>query len=515
MPNSDDPLCTHFIFKSRCSRNFISLWGKHFAMLFGTIANLGQLAALGGAVVIGTFEETFMDSVYGELVASPETHNYKQGLFSKGELTRHRIPAKEAIDLSDFDINDIGSLQEVLEKYQLAQKSNKDQYLDAYYEKSHESYKKHKPRLSFPNDDDTSDIYDQTHNLFGGIVTFGSFPHFNCFDPELYDNPIDIAIVGAPFDTGVSFRPGARFGPAAIRLASKRLGGASPDRGRGNPHTNLSSINPYDRRTHNASIVDCGDVPMTPFDNRIALNQLYRGSRSIHKHKSTTKPKIITMGGDHTVTLMALKSAYEQYGPVSVLHFDSHIDTWDPKVLGGGISHYMSLNHGTFLHYAAEQGYLNKGSCYHLGLRAPYIDAAYDVHHDRHTCGFNTITARDIDTMGVRGIVDAVKQTVGDSPVYVSVDIDVLDPANAPGTGTMEIGGWTGRELLRILDGLEGVHLVGGDVVEVSPPFDTNSGITSLAATAVMDSLLGLMVQQLPGPSLGLHQLPNADIYVR
>ena len=421
---------------------------------------------------------SFLDSVYGPLVAA--------GLQQRLTPKNNEPEAIEAQLLAQLqEVTDFASLEVLMSQMKKKSRTNPEQiHEDRFYEKSHEAYLKYQTKLNLPDDDEVSDIVDG-RNLFGGIVTFGGFPHFNCFDDKHLDKKIDVAIVGAPFDTGVLFRPGARFGPDAIRLAGKRLGGLTPER-------KPTPKNPYDLRTHNVSIVDCGDVPMTPFDNRIALNQLYRGERKIHKHDSSG-PKISTMGGDHTITLMALRSAYEKYGKVSVLHFDSHIDTWDPKVLGGGITHYMALNHGTFLHYAAEQGYLNEGQCLHVGLRAPYIDAKYDHEHDA-ACGFHSITARDIDSMGIHGIVNKIKSTVKDTPVYISVDIDVLDPANAPGTGTMEIGGWTGRELLSVLDGLKGINLVGADVVEVSPPYDSNSDITSLAATAVIDSYLWLLV---------------------
>ncbi|OBA19132.1 Arginase/deacetylase [Metschnikowia bicuspidata var. bicuspidata NRRL YB-4993] len=364
---------------------------------------------------------------------------------------------------------------------------------------AHSGYLRLRAQVNLPHDDDTDDL-SHGKTMFGGIVTFGRFDTFDCYDPALYDSPIDIAIVGAPFDTGTSYRPGARFGPEAIRLGGRRLKeGVTPVRTNG-PGSKLGRVDPYNPKAHNLSIIDCGDVPMTPFDNRIALNQLYRGQRAIHNHTTSGKPliphtKILTMGGDHTITLMALRSAYEKYGRLAVLHFDSHIDTWDPKKLGGGITDYMSLNHGTFLHYAAENGYLEPHKCFHVGLRAPYIDPSYDQKHDEE-CGFNTITARDIDKMGTAGILSKLKETLGDIPVYISVDIDVLDPAYAPGTGTMEVGGWTTRELLTVIDGLEGLNVVGVDVVEVSPPFDTNSEVTSLAATAVMDSILGLLIVQ-------------------
>ncbi|CCE79876.1 Piso0_002968 [Millerozyma farinosa CBS 7064] len=446
--------------------------------------------------------ESLMDSLYGELVATPESRHYQAQMMTQGEV---RPPAAENKIASfdqravwdSLDAKDAVGLQQALYRHFESQKTSREQpYNDHFYAKAHESYMKARGKVHLPADDDTSDIFDENGSLFGGIVTFGRFPHFNCFDKESYNRDIDIAVVGAPFDTGVSYRPGARFGPNSVREASKRLGGLSMDRGRLNKHNSLAGINPYDTNSHNYSIIDCGDVPMTPFDNRIALNQLYRGERAIHKHSSKTKPRVVTIGGDHTVTLMALRSAYEQYGQLSVIHFDSHIDTWDPKVLGGGLSSYMALNHGTFLHYAAEQGYLNKGACFHAGMRAPFIDASYDRQHDAD-CGFNIFTARDLDRFGPVEIARRIKQKVGSSPIYISVDIDVLDPANAPATGTMEIGGWTSRELLNVLDALQGLDVVGADVVEVSPPYDSHSEVTSLAATAVIDSFLGLIINSL------------------
>lgn len=449
---------------------------------FLAVATAAAIDNFGGdSVVVGDTSMSFLDSIYGQLVG--QSWEATQYLGPRSDQSE----AHEAQLLAEVNqVTDYASLEQLVAKVNQKSRTNPQQaHSDQFYEKSHEAYVKYQTKLKLPEDDDVSDIAD-LRSLFGGVVTFAGFPHFNCFDDKHSDNKIDIAIVGAPFDTGVLYRPGARFGPEAIRQAGRRLGGYTPER-------KPTKKNPYDFRSHNLSIVDCGDVPMTPFDNRIALNQLYRGERKIHSHRATLKPKIITMGGDHTITLMALRSAYEQYGKVSVLHFDSHIDTWDPKVLGGGITHYMSLNHGTFLHYAAEKGYLNEGQCLHVGLRAPYIDAKYDIEHDQ-ACGFHTIVARDIDTLGIDGIVNKIKDTVKDTPVYISVDIDVLDPANAPGTGTMEIGGWTGRELLSVLDGLKGINLVGADVVEVSPPYDSNSEITTLAASAVIDSYLWLLV---------------------
>lgn len=438
-----------------------------------------------GEDVVNFGHESFIDSVYGELL-SADARDFKHKLLASGQISHYTAPLPHAYSLADL----LGT-QDFLTLHEMQERSRKTKMAA----KLHQGYMRYKSKIDYPNDDDTSDLSNES--LFGGIVTFGHFKHLNCFNPSESPESIDIAIVGAPFDTGVTYRPGARFGPEAIRLTLRRLGqGFTPVRGNGKPGSKLSHVDPY---ATNLSIIDCGDVPMTPFDNRIALNQLYRGQRAIHSHTPTidgnNSPKIITMGGDHTITLMTLRSAYEKYGPLTVLHFDSHIDTWDPKVLGGGITEYMSLNHGTFLHYAAESGFLNTLTCMHVGLRAPYVSPKYDIDHD-HECGFETITARDLDNLGRDAVIQKIKQRIGDlsQPVYISVDIDVLDPAAAPGTGTLEVGGWTTRELLSVLDGLEGINLVGADVVEVSPPYDTNAEITSLAATAVIDAFLGLMV---------------------
>lgn len=192
--------------------------------------------------------------------------------------------------------------------------------------------------------------------------------------------------------------------------------------------------------------------------------------------------------GDHTTTLSALRSVASHWGPVSVIHFDSHIDTWDPHVLGGGISHYAGVNHGTFLHIAAEEGLLLNHSSIHAGIRAPVNRKNGDRRNDVR-CGFATIGARHIDKIGIDGVVTALKGRVKDTKVYITVDIDVLDPAFAPGTGTAEVGGWTPRELLSVLDGLEGLEVVGADVVEVSPVYDNKGETTLLNAAEVAKTL--------------------------
>lgn len=158
------------------------------------------------------------------------------------------------------------------------------------------------------------------------------------------------------------------------------------------------------------------------------------------------------------------------------------------------MSHYAGVNHGTFLHIAHEEGLIRNTSI-HAGIRAPVMNKKHDVKNDRK-CGFDMITARDMDRITPQGVIEKLKRRVAGTKVYISVDIDVLDPAYAPATGTAEVGGWTTRELLTILDGLSGLDVIGGDVVEVAPIYDNAGEPTTLAASEVVMSLLQLMVDQ-------------------
>ncbi|KAF2764627.1 P-loop containing nucleoside triphosphate hydrolase protein [Teratosphaeria nubilosa] len=323
-----------------------------------------------------------------------------------------------------------------------------------------------------------------------GLTTYGNLPYTRCLagnDQEI--EPYDIAIVGAPFDTGVTARPGARFGPNGIRQGSRRI----------SPEFSYSVYNGRNFFQEWAKIVDCGDAPLTVLDNTIALKQLDKAHRVVSARKANNLttggdvPRIITLGGDHTTTLPALRSTYDHWGAVSVIHFDSHIDTWDPSVLGGGLSSYAGVNHGTFLHIAHEEGLILNTS-WHAGVRAPVANRKYDLKHDK-ACGFHIITARDVDRIGMQGVINKLRSAVDGTKVYITVDIDVLDPAYAPATGTPEVGGWNSRELLTILDGLTGLEVVGADVVEVAPIYDNPGETTTLAAAEIVHSLIGLMVE--------------------
>ncbi|KAI0409890.1 arginase [Xylaria palmicola] len=379
-----------------------------------------------------------------------------------------------------------------------------------------------KPLGGLVDGDDDVDIHG---SRFSGLTTYANIPYVDCFsenDDLAEGDRYDIAILGAPFDTSVTARPGARYGPRAIRAGSQRIyadfawsvytGPSTPvifdwyfwDESWTYEYTRKKSakltegIKGKNALKSWAKVVDCGDVPLTFLDNNYALAQLTKGhkvvsGRAAANSSYSSTPRIITLGGDHTTTLPALRSAHKHWGQLSVIHFDSHLDTWDPKVLGGGISDYAGLNHGTFLHIAHEEGLIRDTSI-HAGIRAPLARPEGDIRNDER-CGFARLTARDLDRLGVAGVAWRIRDRVAAGPVYISVDIDVLDPAFAPATGTPEPGGWSTRELLAVLDGLAGLEVVGADVVEVAPAYDTRGETTALAAAEVAWSLLGLMVE--------------------
>ncbi|CAN9215548.1 unnamed protein product [Alternaria alternata] len=321
---------------------------------------------------------------------------------------------------------------------------------------------------------------DITHAKFAGLMTYANLPY-------VHHSTQWVKLVLWMTLGGVTARPGARFGPSGIRQGSSRISPASA----WSIYTGENVFEDW------AKIVDCGDAPLTFLDNTAALKQLDKAHEIVSARPTNssehTTPKIVTLGGDHTTTLSALRSTHNHWGPVSVIHFDSHLDTWDPEVLGGGISHYAGVNHGTFLHIAHEEGLIRNTSI-HAGIRAPMGRPKGDLRNDIR-CGFEIVKAREIDQFGVAGVIARLKSRVAGTKVYISVDIDVLDPAFAPATGTAEVGGWTTRELLSILDGLEGLDVIGADVVEVAPIYDNPGETTVLAAAEVVHSLIALMVK--------------------
>ncbi|WFD00943.1 agmatinase [Malassezia yamatoensis] len=207
-------------------------------------------------------------------------------------------------------------------------------------------------------------------------------------------------------------------------------------------------------------------------------------------------PRIISLGGDHSVTLPILRSIAEVHGPVSVIHFDSHLDTWQPKESKGQDSETAALNHGTYFYYASKEGLIRNGTSIHAGIRTTLYDL--DDYKNDADCGFTLLEAWEIDEVGPKGIIEAIKNAVGNTPAYLSIDIDVIDPSAAPATGTPESGGWSTRELRTIIRGLKGLNLVGADLVEVAPAYDTAAEITQIAAADVLYEVLSLMVKKGP-----------------
>lgn len=286
--------------------------------------------------------------------------------------------------------------------------------------------------------------------------------------------------------------PGARFGPRAIRAASARQTSFRGFNAR-------AGLNPY---TSWARILDCGDIPITPFDNALAVRQMSEAFLTLGSRPSTNpnrKPKLLTLGGDHSIALPALRALNKLYDqPIAVLHFDAHLDTWHPaKYPSAWESAQSDFNHGSMFWIASNEGLILNGSSVHGGLRTRLSGDNWDDHTDDDRQGFLRIASDDIDDLGTKGIIDIILGRIGlEVPVYLSIDIDVIDPGLAPGTGTPEPGGWTTRELIRILRGIEGLNVVGADIVEVAPAYDGVGEVTALAAAQVGFEILTSMVKR-------------------
>lgn len=338
----------------------------------------------------------------------------------------------------------------------------------------------------------------QIDQPFSGPLSFSHLPYARCLEEP--STNFDIAVLGMPFDTGVSYRPGARFGPYAIRSGSRRQ---RDSRG----YTLSWGANPY---ALGYKVMDCGDVPVTPFDNALAVDQMEVAYDSLLSRtiKQTDKnlvsytsklakdgqehPRIVTMGGDHTIVLPILRSLNKVYGPVSVIHFDAHLDTW--PAYPGQASEQSRVNHGTFFYIAHEEQLMTNTSV-HAGIRCKMAGIG-DMEND-NSVGFKLISTDDIDDYGIKEIIQRIRNRIGDSPVYLSLDIDVIDPGLAPATGTPEAGGWTTREVKRIIRGLAGLNFVGADVVEVAPAYD-HAEITGIAAADLIHDFLSMLLAEAP-----------------
>jgi agmatinase len=294
---------------------------------------------------------------------------------------------------------------------------------------------------------------------FAGIRTFMRAPHTT----DLAG--VDAAVYGIPFDTATSFRTGARFGPEAIRSASALL---RPY----NPALDIAVVEAL-------SIVDYGDVPVSPGDTERTYGQVEEALAPLVE--AGVFP--LALGGDHSVTLAELRVLARRQGPLALVQLDAHGDTWD-EYFG------QRFFHGTTFKRAVEERLIDPAASVQAGLRGS-LYGAEDLESAR-AAGFAVLPCEQLRTFGPGGFASLVRERLGRRRVFLSFDIDVLDPAFAPGTGTPEVGGLSTAEALGFLRALRGIDLVGADVVEVSPPYDGPGQQTALAAANVAYELLTL-----------------------
>ena len=294
---------------------------------------------------------------------------------------------------------------------------------------------------------------------FAGIKTYMRLPHIRTTPG------IDVAVIGVPWDGATSYRTGQRMAPDAIRRVSAAL----------RPYNYALDVGLFE----NCSGVDYGDVPVVPGYIEETFAQI----------ESELTPLIdagvipVVMGGDHSITLPELRAIARIHGPVALIHFDSHTDTNDQYF---GKPYY----HGSPFRRAVEENLLSAEHSIQLGMRGSvYTRDAYD---DSISLGFKVVTMADIRKMGLPALIEHIRKRIGSSKVFVTLDIDVVDPAFAPGTGTPEVGGFTSGEVIDLIHGLKGLNFVGFDIVEVLPEFDP-ADITALLAANIIFEFISLI----------------------
>ena len=296
-------------------------------------------------------------------------------------------------------------------------------------------------------------------NLYGTTAepTYGGITSFMRRKYTRDLEGVDVAVMGVPFDTATTNRPGARLGPRAIRNASTVMAWEKPFG---------TKFDPFDK----LAVADIGDCL---FDH----GKPETVPAAIEDYASTIigqGPALLTLGGDHFISYPLLKAHARKHGaPLSLLHFDAHSDTWADE--------NDRIDHGTMFYWAAKQGIIDPSTSVQVGLRTENPD----------TLGFNIIDAPRVHDIGIGAVVSTIRDRLGDRPVYLTFDIDCLDPSYAPGTGTPVCGGLTSHQALAILRGLEGIDVIGMDVVEVAPAYDVGE-ITALAAAHIAMEMLYL-----------------------
>ena len=273
---------------------------------------------------------------------------------------------------------------------------------------------------------------------------------------------LDACFIGIPLDVGTSNRPGTRFGPKQIRAESVML----------RPYNIWTRAAPFD----SLRIADIGDVPINTFDLKDAVRRIEAFYDSVLTH-----PVIpMTLGGDHTLTLPVLRSIAKKHGPVGLVHIDAHADIND-HMFG------ESIAHGTPFRRALEEGLIDADHTFQIGLRGTgYTAEDFDWARDK---GFIVVQAEELWHKSATPLIEDIRGKMGTRPVYLTFDIDSLDPAYAPGTGTPEIGGLTSVQAIELIRGCQGLNLVGCDLVEVSPPYDLQGNTALLAANLIFEML--------------------------
>lgn len=295
------------------------------------------------------------------------------------------------------------------------------------------------------------------HPRFSGVPTFMRLPHIA--RPE----ELDIALVGVPFDGGTTYRPGPRFGPRNIRVQSAII----------RPYNPVLKINPFERRR----IADFGDLSVNPLSIEDTFRRIEQGLTPLLRAEVTP----ICVGGDHSISLPILRAVAKKFGPVALVQFDAHSDTWD-EYFGSKYSH------GTPFRRAVEEGLLLRGGVLQIGLRGQVYgeeDFAFARAHK-----IRMVTVEEFHRGGLP-LAHRLLRKLRGKPVYVTLDIDAVDPAFAPGTGTPQVGGLTSVQILELVRALRGLRIVGCDLVEVSPPYDSGE-ITSLLAANLLYEFLCL-----------------------
>ena len=301
-----------------------------------------------------------------------------------------------------------------------------------------------------------------------GLQPFMGIPSFMRLPVSRDLNHVDVAIMGVPFDSGTSYRTGTRFGPRKIREASLLIWG----------HNSTLNITPLKK----LKAVDYGDVSVIPTSIEHTMDAITKAASEIINSGTT----LITLGGDHSIALPLLRAHCKKYGPVSLVHVDAHIDTWESEFEA------VPYSHGTPFRHALKEGLIRKGEYVQIGIRGPL--SGENDYEENERLGARRIGIHEVMEKGIPEILKEVHERM-QGPVYVTVDIDSADPAFAPGTGTPEVGGLTSYQLLQLVRGLHGWNLVGFDLVEVSPPFD-HGDITAILAANLVFEYLSLMAMQ-------------------